>query len=354
MANYQDLKARMDQGDTVVLDGAIGTQLQDMGVPMHHVAWCGPANVTHPSSVIQMHERYIRAGADVITTNTFSTVRPMLENAGYGPMVREINASAAHLAQKARDRAAGDRPVYIAASIATHIVGRNPRTGEIGIGAAGPPPAGVARPYPPSARIPADELKGYYDEMAGILAEAGVDLFLVEPMGRDNEARVIGAQAAKDTGLPVWVGFDAYVNSDEDVILGGRSQGTMPAPAGARPINDNMTLAEAINEVKAVGPDAMAVFHSRIEDTNAGLRVMMEEWSGPVMAYPDAGRTDYVQIWQDRSQANEESPDEFTDAAKNWVDMGVQVVGACCGFGVDYIQPLKGALPGKIAEPRSG
>ena len=116
MANYQDLKDRIDGGETVILDGAVGTQLQDMGVPMHPVAWCGPANVTHPSSVIQMHERYIKAGADVITTNTFSTVRPMLENAGYGDYVREINARAAHNAQEARARAAVDRPVYVAAS----------------------------------------------------------------------------------------------------------------------------------------------------------------------------------------------------------------------------------------------
>ena len=131
MARYQDLKDRIDRGEVVILDGAIGTQLQAMGVPMDPVAWCGPANITHPSSVVQMHERHILAGADVITTNTFSTVRPMLENAGYGPYVREINARAAHLAQEARDRVAGDRPVYIGASISSHIVGRNPRTGEI-------------------------------------------------------------------------------------------------------------------------------------------------------------------------------------------------------------------------------
>ena len=348
MADYQELKARLDRGETVIHDGAIGTQLQGMGVPMHDVAWCGPANYTHPASVVQMHERYIRAGADIISTNTWSTVRPMLENAGYGPMVREINARAVHLAQEARDRAAGDRPVYIAGIISSMIVGRNPRTGEIGM--AGGNSRGGPLAYPEEARIPADELEGYYAEMTGILAEAGVDFFLVEPMGRDNEARVIEAKAAKATGLPVWVGFDAYVNEDETVILGGRVQ-SQPAPAGARPINDNITLAEAIAEAKSVDPDVMAVFHSRIEDVTAGLRVMFQEWSGPVMAYPDSGRTDMVETWQDRTIINEESTDELADAAKEWVEMGVQVVGACCGFGADYIEPLRGALPDKIAQP---
>jgi homocysteine S-methyltransferase len=311
-----------------------------MGVPMDPVAWCGPANYTHPSSVVQVHERHIRAGADIITTNTWSTVRPTLERAGYGAMVREINARAVHLAQEARDRAAGDRPVYIAGSISSNITGRDPRTGEIGFGA-----------YFDSPRVPADELEDYYREMTGILAEAGVDFFLVEPMGRDNEARVIEAQAAKDTGLPVWVGFDAHVSSDDNVILGGpqrRSGSEGAVPAGARPINENMTLAEAIAEVKPVGPDVMAVFHSRIKNMNASLRVMLDVWTGPVMAYPDSGRAGAG----NRTVVNEESTSEFTDAAKEWADMGVQVVGACCGFGSEYVEPLRQALPGKIAQPR--
>ncbi len=351
MANYQDLKDRINGGETVILDGAVGTQLQDMGVPMHPVAWCGPANITHPSSVVMMHERYIRAGADVITTNTFSTVRPMLENAGYGDYVREINARAVHNAQEARARANVDRPVYIAASISTHIVGRNPRTGHIGIAGAYGPGAGL-RSYPESARFTAEEMEDFYAEMAEVMAEAGVDLFLVEPMGRDNEARLIEVNAAKATGLPVWVGFDAYVNADDAVILGSQAK-SMPAPAGARTINDDMTLAEAIAEIRPAGPDVMAVFHSRIEDTNAALDVLLSEWSGPAMAYPDAGRRDYVQKWQDRETANEETPDEFTSAAGAWVDRGVQVVGACCGFGSAYIEPLRGALPDRIAEPRA-
>ncbi len=343
MADYRDLKARLDRGETVIHDGAVSTELQSMGVPMDPISWSGPANYTHPSSVVQMHERHIRAGADVITTNTWSTVRPTLERSGYGSMVREINTRAVHLAQEARDRGSGGRPVYIAGSISSNITGRDPHTGEIGFGA-----------FSETARIPTNELEIYYGEMVGILAEAGVDFFLIEPAGRDNEARVIEAQAAKDTGLPVWVAFNAHVNSDEAVILGWPQgpvgEGTIPS--GARPIKDNMTLAEAIGEVKPVGPDVMAVFHSRIETMNAALRVMLNEWSGPVMAYPDSGRNDMSARWRDHTVVNEESASDLTDAAKNWVRMGVQIVGACCGFGVEYIEPLRQAIPDKIARPR--
>ena len=92
MANYKNLKARLDRGETIIHDAADSTELQSMGVPMDFVAWSGPSNYTHPSSVIQMHERHIRAGSDIITTNTWSTLRPTLEGAGYGDFVREINA----------------------------------------------------------------------------------------------------------------------------------------------------------------------------------------------------------------------------------------------------------------------
>ena len=88
MANYQNLKSRIDQGEVILLDGAIGTELQSMGVPMDPAAWCGPGNYTHAATVRQMHERYIRAGADIITTNTFNTLRPALEASGYSELVR--------------------------------------------------------------------------------------------------------------------------------------------------------------------------------------------------------------------------------------------------------------------------
>ena len=128
MANYEQLKNRMDNGEVIILDGAIGTELQAMGVPMHPASWAGPGNYTHAATVRQMHERYIRAGADIITTNTFNTVRPALEVSGYGDMVREINTRAVDAALEARDRAAGDRAVFIAGSISCRMPIRDQRT----------------------------------------------------------------------------------------------------------------------------------------------------------------------------------------------------------------------------------
>ena len=67
------------------------------------------------------------------------------------------------------------------------------------------------------------------------------------------------------------------------------------------------------------------------------------------MVYPDAGRrSSALAKWYDHSADNEESTEEYIDAARSWVDQGVQIVGACCGFGVEYLKPLRQAIPEKI------
>ena len=68
MTTYQDLRARLDRGEVIILDGATGTELQSRGVPMHGFAWSAAALDTHPETVRDVHEDYVRAGADVILT----------------------------------------------------------------------------------------------------------------------------------------------------------------------------------------------------------------------------------------------------------------------------------------------
>ena len=350
MSNYESLKSRIEQGEVIVLDGAIGTELQAMGVPMDPASWCGPGNYTHPATVRQMHERYIRAGADIITTNTFNTLRPALEASGYGQLVREINVRSVDAALEARDRVAADRPVYIAGSISCRIPVRDGRTGTL-LGGTG---------YGYGASLSAEELRSYVDEQADILAESGVDFFLMENMWADNESRVIATEAAMATGLPVWVAFTASIASDGQTVrlsLGDdRDYSTrmgMPMYTSSwRTVDYEMTLADGISEIIPLNPDVIGVFHSRIDETTAALKVVLDQWSGPIVIYPDAGRTDYLETWQDSMVANQDSAAELAKGADEWVGMGSQVIGTCCGFGVDYIKALNGSLPDRISSPR--
>ena len=82
MSNYSALRARLDANEVILLDGAIGTQLQNMQAPMNNQAWAAAALETHPFTVRRMHENYIDAGVDVITTNTYSAGRQNLEPLG--------------------------------------------------------------------------------------------------------------------------------------------------------------------------------------------------------------------------------------------------------------------------------
>ena len=347
MGNYASLKHRIDSGEVIVLDGAIGTELQSMGVPMHPAAWCGPGNYTHPSTVRQMHERYIRAGADIITTNTFNTIRPALEASGYPDFVREINVRAVDAAIEARTRADVDKSVYIAGAISCRIPVRDGRTGTL-LGGTG---------FGYGASLSAQELRAYADEQAQILAECGVDFFIMENMWADNESRMIAAEAAKATGLPVWVGFTASVAPEtqevrmsfgDDRHAYSSGMGMPLWTSNWRSVNYGMTLAEGVAEIASLDPDAITVFHSRISETTPALQVVLDQWSGMVALYPDAGRSDYLETWQDSSVANEETAQELTDEAAKWVGMGAQVIGTCCGFGSNYTKALSSALPDRV------
>ena len=86
MGDYSKLKARLDNREVILLDGAIGTQLQSMGVPMSHRAWAGIALKDYPFTVRRMHENYIKAGVDIITVNTYPSARHNLEPLGFGDM----------------------------------------------------------------------------------------------------------------------------------------------------------------------------------------------------------------------------------------------------------------------------
>ena len=156
------VQERLDRGEVLILDGAMGTELERRGVPMNDVAWDAAALATHPDLVREVHEDYIKAGADVIITNTFATARHVLEPAGMGGQFRELNNQAVTLAKEARENVA-DGSVFIAGSISTMS-------------------AHDDHSYEPRA----EKARDNYQEQAEVLAESGVDVIALEMM-RDLE-----------------------------------------------------------------------------------------------------------------------------------------------------------------------
>ena len=329
MSGYSHMMERLNNNEVLILDGAIGTELQAMGVPMHPIAWCGEALYTQPYTVRLMHERYIHAGADIISTDTFSTLRHVLEASGYGDHVREINLRSVYLAQEARERAAEGRPVYIAGVMSNFGVGRHWSTGRLW--------GSSYNGY----ELTNEQAAEYYEELAEILAEGGVDFFLLENLGNQDH-RILALRAAKATGLPVWMGFTGAFT------FAGNS---CPRPGEmADRKYPEMTVERGFREVMDEGGvDGLTVLHTQMPEHTPAVEYLVNHFDGPVASYPDAGRDDFIDRHLNRSVPNEYSVDRFVDEAKKWVGMGAQVIGGCCGYGLDYIEPLKEALPENIA-----
>ena len=145
---------------------------------------------THPDVVRAVHEDYLRAGAEILITNTFGTSRHVLTAAGLGDRVEELNRRSVELAREARDRVAPDYPVWIAGSISSFV------------------PSGDYH------RRPAREAeRTSYREQAELLAEAGADLLALE-MIRDIDQGQVIVEAAVATGLPVWAGVTCRFDTD--------------------------------------------------------------------------------------------------------------------------------------------
>ena len=199
------LDDKLAAGDVIVLDGAVGSEIERRGGKMDAVAWCGVANVTHPDTVRRVHEAYLEAGAEVITANTFAACRHVLAGAGYGGQTVAIIRRAVQLAQEARDRVAPECPVAIAGSMSNHV--------------AWLPGTVAADPdYLPSP----EQERANYREMAETLAEAGCDLLIME-MLQDVEHAGRVVEAAVATGLPVWAGISTSQGADGEMT--GWNQG---------------------------------------------------------------------------------------------------------------------------------
>ena len=325
------LDEKLASGDVIVLDGAIGSEIDRLGGEMHPVAWCGVANVTHPDTVRQVHEAYLDAGADVITANTFSTCRHVLAAAGSGDQAATITRRAVELALEARDRVAPEREVAVAGSLSNHVAWL-------------PGTVATDPKYLPSP----EQEAANYREMADTLAEAGCDLLLMEMM-LETEHSIRLMEAAVATGLPVWTGISTSRGPDGTMVgwhQGEEDPHMLPDDYEQEPTQPLETIIDALS---AFHPQVLGIMHSSVKSTGPGLEVLFGRWSGPVMAYPEANGYDAV-----ARGPMPVGPDEFATHCRGWVDRGVQIIGGCCGTTIHHIRAMVDALPERPGPIRPG
>src|SRR3984957_9785806 len=285
----------------LITDGAMGSLLYETVGPRGCV---DELNTTLSEAVFHGHQTYIEAGAQIIETNTFGANRNKLSNFGMGDRVAELNHRAVKIAREARE--AAKHEVLIAGSIG---------------------PLGLQQHV---RDLPADAITAIFKEQAGALEERGVDLFILETFSDVQElASAVGA-IRSFSRLPI---VAQLTYSDEGTTFGG----TRPQDAWEILRADNI---QAIGANCTIGPQLLLPV---LRDL-AAISVI------PLSAMPNAGFPKRV---GDRTVYPRSSPEYFALFAQEAAELGVRIIGGCCGTTPEHIRAMAVAVK-KLRPPKSG
>jgi methionine synthase I (cobalamin-dependent) len=301
MAEPLDFKAAMLERTLLVdrillLDGAMGTELERFGIDTRGRAWTSRANLTDPDMVTTVHTAYIDAGADIITANTFRTNRRSHEGTTHDP--KYLTERALKLARAAREQSP-DHTVWIAGSIAP-----------------------VEDCFKPEA-APAsdDELRTEHSEMVRWLVDGGADIILIETMSTLREAKIALEAARAVSTLPTII---SLVPKDGETLLDGTS------------------IDAAFQELSQLAPDVIALNCAPLSIMKLAAKTASEaskKYGVPFGLYANASekkKGEWVLI------ATEDF--EFASAAEEWIALGAKLIGSCCGSTPNTTRALRTAI----------
>ena len=289
-----DFRIRLGEARRLILDGATGTELERRGVDTGLPLWSANALLSKAGTrtLQEIHQDYVHAGAQIITTNTFRTHRRALAPSGNAARALELTRRAVATARAAIAAARSDYPVFVAGSIST-----------------------LEDCYRPDLVPPNDQLRAEQSERIHHLVECEVDLILIETMNTIREAE-IAAELAVITGIPVIVSF---VCDGEGRILSGEP------------------LAAAAAALLSLGICALGV---NCTPVSAFARPLAELRSAcgrefPLIAYGNIGHADATTGWVNTDSV---SPAEYARAASSWP---ARMLGGCCGTTPAHIAALR-------------
>ncbi|MGN1004855.1 MAG: homocysteine S-methyltransferase family protein, partial [Oscillospiraceae bacterium] len=286
---------RLDLNEIILLDGAMGTVLQQKGLPPGGQPEL--LNLTDPELLKGVYRDYIAAGSQVIYANTFGANALKLERTGRS--VEEVVTAAVSIAREAATGTA----VRVALDVGP--------LGEL---------------LEPMGSLPFERAYELFREMAVAGEKAGADLAVIETVTDLYEAKAALLAVKENTRLPVFV----TMSFDES----GRTFTGCTVASMARTLEG--LGADAIGLNCSLGPDLLAPL----------LKQLCENTRLPVIAKPNAGLPDPVDGHYDMG------PEEFAAALLPCLDAGVTIFGGCCGTSPEYIRRLKAALDGKKPAPR--
>jgi 5-methyltetrahydrofolate--homocysteine methyltransferase len=281
---------------TILLDGAMGTQLAAAGLEMG-----GHVNVTHPDAVLAIHQQYVACGIDLLITNTLTMNRAFVDAHRLNVDVREANLAGARLARSAaRDN--------------QYVLGDIGSTGTL------------LKPYGAFAQ---EAASAAFEEQAAILAEGGVDGFIIETMIDLREA-LCAVQACKATAdLPIIASIAFHtVQKGGRTIMGNAAQECAQALTGAG--------------ASVVGANCGGIDPYEMAEIVATMR---QATSLPLIAQPNAGKPRVV----NKQTVFDMPPADFAAGVAQCVQAGAGLVGGCCGTSPAHIQALVDLLKSSSA-----
>ncbi|CDX12728.1 Homocysteine S-methyltransferase [Mesorhizobium sp. ORS 3324] len=284
----------------ILTDGGMGQELVRRSKSEPTPLWSARVLIDEPELVRDLHAEFIRAGARVITINTYSATPERLAREGAEELFKPLQKRGIELARQARDDA-GD------AAIAGCL---SPLFGS----------------YAPALTISFEETLGIYRRIVAEQAE-GVDLFLCETMASAEEARA-AVTAACESGKPVWVSWTLAdhgmprLRSGESIAAAAAALGDLPVSARLLNCCRPEAIAAALPELLALGGPVGAYANGFTS----------------VEALKHGGTVDVLHARHDLD------PQAYADQAIAWVEAGAQIVGGCCEVGPAHIAALRDRL----------
>jgi 5-methyltetrahydrofolate--homocysteine methyltransferase len=311
----------------LVLDGAMGTMIQALGLDEQGYrgarfdAWNREVrgnndllNLSRPEAVRSIHLAYFRAGADIVSTNTFSSTRIAQADYGMAEIAYELNSDGARLAREAARIAQGEdgRPRFVAGAI-----GPTNRTASISPDVLNPGFRAVTF----------DELRLAYAEQVRGLLDGGVDTLLIETVFDTLNAKaaifaIAEVMAARGVRVPVMI--SGTITDRAGRLLSGQTpEAFWNSAAHAAPLSIGLNCALGARQMRAHIAEL-----ARVADTL-------------ICAYPNAGLPNEFGRYDEDPAAMAAQLAEFAAAGL------VNIVGGCCGTTPDHIRAIAAAVAGK-------
>ena len=299
--SYSLINEKLDNGKLVILDGAMGSELEKSGAKMDKNLWCGTCSVEFPELVTKVHEDYIKAGADVITTNTYACTPISMKNYGLEKSIEEFNQKSVQVAKKAIKNSKKD--IALAGSVSA-----SGSFYKLGI----------------KAMIPG------FKEQIKILKEEGVDLIILEAMSSQADIVQAMIECSYKINIPVWLSISCVIDDKTNKVMLGYND-TVDSPPE---VYENFEI--SLNRFSKLHKGPILIAHSDIDVTGKALDIAKKNLNGILGVYPNTGYYEKPH-WK---FADDITPNDYLEYAKSWLKNGAQIIGGCCGLGVEEIKAI--------------